>query len=443
MGTPGYVGVLNDDGSILAKYKHYDCDSMSLGVILLDFYQDPERVKAVLADNNYPINRFLPTNDEELKEFINKARTEKYDVDSFDNIFKSIEDFKESSVHVEYSYLYDQKNNEWLVSTQHSPLAELIDDFKEHLGPYSPCVGYRHKNKALDHAISLFLDNPDYFKKLTPYQLKLFDDTLAQETINQKAREFIPLKQFLPYELNKYLNYWIQNNRDHERDSTIEYFNNLIEECVDKNFFTKMDYRSCSENLIIPAHNEFFLNIDSILKKLYNVVSACKEADQKLFDEYDKKLVDCFEPLELKGFVGLIKKKCTELGVKISVKYRNDIYSPFIDLSSPDGTSISEDQMHKIEDFIDEIKIHNTGLFHDLNNDIIYKISNRVFENGKPAIDFPKSDNKIKYFPTEFCHIYTSDLNVVEESNDVEQDLDESIKASDKIESNQSNGIHL
>lgn len=202
MGTPGYVGVLNDDGSILAKYKHYDCDSMSLGVILLDFYQDPERVKAVLADNNYPINRFLPTNDEELKEFINKARTEKYDVDSFDNIFKSIEDFKESSVHVEYSYLYDQKNNEWLVSTQHSPLAELIDDFKEHLGPYSPCVGYRHKNKALDHAISLFLDNPDYFKKLTPYQLKLFDDTLAQETINQKAREFIPLKQFLPYELN-------------------------------------------------------------------------------------------------------------------------------------------------------------------------------------------------------------------------------------------------
>ena len=57
-----------------------------------------------------------------------------------------------------------------------------------------------------------------------------------------------------------------------------------------------MDYRSCSENLIIPAHNEFFLNIDSILKKLYNVVSACKEADQKLFDEYDKKLVDCFEP---------------------------------------------------------------------------------------------------------------------------------------------------
>ena len=301
MGTPGYVGVLNDDGSILAKYKHYDCDSMFLGVILLDFYQDPERVKAVLADNNYPINRFLPTNDEELKEFINKAKTEKYDVDSFDNIFKSIEDFKESSVHVEYSYLYDQKNNEWLVSTQHSPLAELIDDFKEHLGPYSPCVGYRHKNKALDHAISLFLDNPDYFKKLTPYQLKLFDDTLAQETINQKAREFIPLKQFLPYELNKYLNYWIQNNRDHERDSTIEYFNNLIEECVDKNFFTKMDYRSCSENLIIPAHNEFFLNIDSILKKLYNVVSACKEADQKLFDEYDKKLVDCFEPLELKG----------------------------------------------------------------------------------------------------------------------------------------------
>lgn len=187
----------------------------------------------------------------------------------------------------------------------------------------------------------------------------------------------------------------------------------------------------------------FFLNIDSILKKLYNVVSACKEADQKLFDEYDKKLVDCFEPLELKGFVGLIKKKCTELGVKISVKYRNDIYSPFIDLSSPDGTSISEDQMHKIEDFIDEIKIHNTGLFHDLNNDIIYKISNHVFENGKPAIDFPKSDNKIKYFPTEFCRIYTSDLNVVEESNDIKQDLDESIKASDKIESNQSNGFHL
>ena len=405
MSTPGYVGVLNDDGSILAKYKHYDCDSTFLGVILLDFYQDPERVKAVLADNNYPINRFLPTNDEELKEFINKAKTEKYDVDDFDNIFKSVEDFKNSSVHVEYSYLYDQKSNEWLVSTLHSPLAELIEDFEDHLLSTS-LLGDRHKNKALDHAISLFLDNPYYFKRLTPYQLKLFDDTLAQETINQKAREFIPLKQFLPYELNKYLNY-------------------------------------CSEKLIIPAHNEFFLNIDSILKKLYNVVSACKEADQKLFDEYDKKLVDCFEPLELKGFVGLIKKKCTELGVKISVKYRNDIYSPFIDLSSPDGTSISEDQMHKIEDFIDEIKIHNTGLFHDLNNDIIYKISNHVFENGKPAIDFPKSDNKIKYFPTEFCHIYTSDLNVVEESNDVKQNLDENIRASDKIESNQSKGFHL
>lgn len=57
MSTPGYVGVLNDDGSILAKYKHYDCDSTFLGVILLDFYQDPERVKAVLADNNYPITR--------------------------------------------------------------------------------------------------------------------------------------------------------------------------------------------------------------------------------------------------------------------------------------------------------------------------------------------------------------------------------------------------
>ena len=47
MSTHGYVGVLNDDGSILAKYKHYDCDSTFLGVILLDFYQDPERVKAV------------------------------------------------------------------------------------------------------------------------------------------------------------------------------------------------------------------------------------------------------------------------------------------------------------------------------------------------------------------------------------------------------------
>ena len=60
-----------------------------------------------------------------------------------------------------------------------------------------------------------------------------------------------------------------------------------------------------------------------------------------------------------------------------------------------------------------------------------------------PPIDFPKSDNKIKYFPTEFCRIYTSDLNVVEESNDIKQDLDESIKASDKIESNQSKGFHL
>lgn len=443
MSTPGYVGVLNNDGTVFAKYKHYDCDSMSLGVILLDFYQDPERVKAVLVDNNYPINRFLPTNEEELKEFINKAKTEKYDVDDFDNIFKSVEDFKNSSVYVEYSYLYDQKNNEWLVSTQHSPLAELIDDFKEHLESYSPHVGYRHENKALDHAISLFLDNRDYFRILTPYQQNLFDETLGQEPINQKAREFIPLKQFLPYELNKYLNYWIQNNRNHDSDSTIDYFNNLIEECVDKKFFTKMDYRSCSETLVIPAHNEFFLNIDSILKKLYNVVSVCKEADQKLFDEYDKKLVDCFEPLDLKGFVGLIKKKCTELGVKASVKYRNDYYSPFIDLSSPDGTSITEDQMHKIEDFIDEIKIHNTGLFHDLDHDITYKISNHDFENGKPVINFPESGEKIKYFQMEFCRIYTDDLNVVEEKNEIKQDLDDSIKATDQIESNQSKGFHL
>ena len=53
------------------------------------------------------------------------------------------------------------------------------------------------------------------------------------------------------------------------------------------------------------------------------------------------------------------------------------------------------------------------------------------------------NQNFEQYFPTEFCRIYTSDLNVVEESNDIKQDLDESIKASDKIESNQSNGFHL
>jgi hypothetical protein len=49
MGTRSRIGMMNEDGSITSVYCHWDGYPSHNGVILLENYQDPERIKMLIS----------------------------------------------------------------------------------------------------------------------------------------------------------------------------------------------------------------------------------------------------------------------------------------------------------------------------------------------------------------------------------------------------------
>ena len=110
MSTNSLVAYLNEDGSVVSSYVHYDGYATGVGEMLLEHYNSEERARDLAWCLGYASS---------LKETISESHEDRANTDEAET-YESYEDFEEyirECSHLEYVYVWDTHKDEWLVAT--------------------------------------------------------------------------------------------------------------------------------------------------------------------------------------------------------------------------------------------------------------------------------------------------------------------------------------
>ena len=110
MSTNSLVAYLNEDGTVVSSYVHYDGYATGVGEMLLEHYNSEERAKDLAWCLGYASS---------LKETISESHEDRANTDEAET-YESYEDFEEyirECSHLEYVYVWDTHKDEWLVAT--------------------------------------------------------------------------------------------------------------------------------------------------------------------------------------------------------------------------------------------------------------------------------------------------------------------------------------
>ena len=110
MSTNSLVAYLNEDGSVVSSYVHYDGYATGVGEMLLEHYNSEERARDLAWCLGYASS---------LKETISESHEDRANTDEAET-YESYEDFEEQireCSHLEYVYVWDTHKDEWLVAT--------------------------------------------------------------------------------------------------------------------------------------------------------------------------------------------------------------------------------------------------------------------------------------------------------------------------------------
>ena len=110
MSTNSLVAYLNEDGSVVSSYVHYDGYATGVGEMLLEHYNSEERARDLAWCLGYASS---------LKETISESHEDRANTDEAET-YESYEDFEEyirECSHLEYVYVWDIHKDEWLVAT--------------------------------------------------------------------------------------------------------------------------------------------------------------------------------------------------------------------------------------------------------------------------------------------------------------------------------------
>ena len=110
MSTNSLVAYLNEDGSVVSSYVHYDGYATGVGEMLLEHYNSEERARDLAWCLGYASS---------LKETISESHEDRANTDEAET-YESYEEFEEyirECSHLEYVYVWDTHKDEWLVAT--------------------------------------------------------------------------------------------------------------------------------------------------------------------------------------------------------------------------------------------------------------------------------------------------------------------------------------
>ena len=110
MSTNSLVAYLNEDGSVVSSYVHYDGYATGVGEMLLEHYNSEERARDLAWCLGYASS---------LKETISESHEDRATTDEAET-YESYEEFEEyirECSHLEYVYVWDTHKDEWLVAT--------------------------------------------------------------------------------------------------------------------------------------------------------------------------------------------------------------------------------------------------------------------------------------------------------------------------------------
>ena len=110
MSTNSLVAYLNEDGSVVSSYVHYDGYATGVGEMLLEHYNSDKLARDLAWCLGYASS---------LKETISQSHEDRANTDEAET-YESYEDFEEyirECSHLEYVYVWDTHKDEWLVAT--------------------------------------------------------------------------------------------------------------------------------------------------------------------------------------------------------------------------------------------------------------------------------------------------------------------------------------
>ena len=110
MSTNSLVAYLNEDGSVVSSYVHYDGYATGVGEMLLEHYNSDKLARDLAWCLGYASS---------LKETISESHEDRANTDEAET-YESYEDFEEyirECSHLEYVYVWDTHKDEWLVAT--------------------------------------------------------------------------------------------------------------------------------------------------------------------------------------------------------------------------------------------------------------------------------------------------------------------------------------
>ena len=110
MSTNSLVGYLNEDGTVVTSYVHYDGYATGVGEMLLENYNSNKCARDLATTLGYASS---------LSETVAASHEDRANSDEAET-YKSYEDFEEyirECSHLEYVYVWDTYKDEWLVAT--------------------------------------------------------------------------------------------------------------------------------------------------------------------------------------------------------------------------------------------------------------------------------------------------------------------------------------
>ena len=110
MSTNSLVAYLNEDGSVVSSYVHYDGYATGVGEMLLENYNTDKCARDLASTLGYASS---------LSETVAASHEDRANTDEAET-YESYEDFEEyirECSHLEYVYVWDTHKDEWLVAT--------------------------------------------------------------------------------------------------------------------------------------------------------------------------------------------------------------------------------------------------------------------------------------------------------------------------------------
>ncbi len=110
MSTNALVAYLNEDGSVVSSYVHYDGYATGVGEMLLENYNSDKCARDLASTLGYASS---------LSETVAASHENRANTDEAET-YESYEDFEEyirECSHLEYVYVWDTHKDEWLVAT--------------------------------------------------------------------------------------------------------------------------------------------------------------------------------------------------------------------------------------------------------------------------------------------------------------------------------------